>query len=203
MLQETIEELPEILKKHCCELKKASLDETNNVFMTESKLRVVNFDKIPNEYARGKGWRTVPKSNDALYISKDRQWFFVEFKNGDINLADLYRKIYDSIIMLLELGTVPDLNFFRKNCQYILVYNSEKHGRLAQSKSRDEISSYMFRLASEEEKLFGIEKLEQYLFQKTHTYTKKMFEENFVKTMEEQEEMKGPERDFSVVQTKN
>ena len=42
--------------------------------------------------------------------------------------------------------------------------------------------------AEMEEKLFGIEKLEQYIFHETHTYTKKLFETNFLKPMEEQEE---------------
>lgn len=38
-----------------------------------------------------------------------------------------------------------------------------------------------------EEKLFGIEKLEQYIFKETHTYTKALFETNFIKSMEERE----------------
>jgi hypothetical protein len=187
MTREIINELPEILKMHCCGLSKASLDSTNRIAMTESKLEVINFDKIPNEYARGKGWAAIPKSNDALYISTDRQWFFIEFKNGSIDLKDLYRKIYDSIIMLLELEIIPDFGFVRENCHYILVYNSRKYGKLANSKSRDSFGEYIFKRANTEEKLFEIEKLNQYLFKETHTYTKELFEEKFVKIMEKQE----------------
>lgn len=42
--------------------------------------------------------------------------------------------------------------------------------------------------AEMEEKLFGIETLEQYLFHKTHTYTKRLFETSFIKPMKEREE---------------
>ena len=82
MTDEVISKLPEVLRGHICTLKRASGDTTNNEYMCESGLRVINFDKIPDEYARGKGWTGVPKSNDALYIDMNGNWFFIEFKNG-------------------------------------------------------------------------------------------------------------------------
>ena len=48
MIEEVIEKLPEILKKHICTLKKASKDITNGKYMSESDIKVINFDKIPN-----------------------------------------------------------------------------------------------------------------------------------------------------------
>lgn len=187
MTEEIKNSMPDIFKNLYCSLKTASRDETNRTSMTESMLSVIRFDRMPKEYARGKGWRGVPKSNDALYVSMDGRWFFIEFKNGSVELSDVYRKIYDSIIMVLDLGIVSDLDFFRNNGQYILVYNSKKYGKVSQSQSRDAINDYFFRLAQEEERLFGIEKLEQYLFKETHTYSKEKFEKVFVKPMEEQE----------------
>lgn len=91
--------------------------------MSESCIKVVNFDKIPSVYSKGKGWKSVPKSNDVLYISND-QWYFIEFKNGSIDKANLYRKIYDSLIMLIELGIIASLDDSRNKINYILVYNS-------------------------------------------------------------------------------
>ena len=85
MTEEALKQLPENLKRYICTLKKASRDTTNNEPMCESMITVVNFDKIPNEYARGRGWSGVPKSNDALYIDRQGKWFFIEFKNGTIN----------------------------------------------------------------------------------------------------------------------
>lgn len=187
MTEDVIRGLPDLLKRHICTLKKASLDDTNHQEMCKSQLKVVDFDKIPKEYARGKGWRGVPKSNDALYISPEGKWYFIEFKNGSISSGDIYRKLYDSLIMLLELKILPDFEYIRRYIQYILVYNSEKQEKIPPSEGRDETYGYFLNRAKTEKKLFGIEKLEQYLFFETHTYSKADFEYNFVKAMEEAE----------------
>lgn len=47
--------------------------------------------------------------------------------------------------------------------------------------------AFLFRRAEQEEKLFKVEKLEQYLFNETHTYTEKLFQKNFVKPIEDYE----------------
>ena len=53
----------------------------------------------------------MPCSNDALYVQDKNHWFFFEFKNGKIDATQLYRKIYDSIIMLLEMNVIQDIKF--------------------------------------------------------------------------------------------
>ena len=70
MTEEIIKALPDILKKHISTLKKTSLDETNREYMCESNRKVINFDKLPNEFARGKKWKNVPNSNDALTVDQ-------------------------------------------------------------------------------------------------------------------------------------
>ena len=190
MLEEVKNGLPELLKNHICSLKKASLDSTNRKAMCESNLEVVHFDNIPKEYARGKGWKSVPKSNDALYVDVDGKWFFIEFKNGkSIEHKDIYKKIYDSIIILVDLDII-DLTFLRKNGVYILVYNAEKHPEIQESHSRNCFGEYISERAKTEVRLFGIENLEGYLFHETHTYTEKEFEKNFVEPTEKLEESK-------------
>ena len=187
MTEEVVNGLSEILKKHICTINRASLDDSRKEPMTESKLKVINFDKIPNEYSRGRGWAYVPCSNDALYITNEREWFFIEFKNGSIEKSGLYRKIYDSLIMLKELGVVPDFQYVRDNFNYILVYNSEKYPKIQKSESLRENYSYILNLAKTEKRLFEIDKFEGYLFKKTHTYDKEEFDEKFIKQMERQE----------------
>ncbi|MBM6668062.1 hypothetical protein QUW49_04685 [Lacrimispora saccharolytica] len=187
MTEEVMESLPEKLKPHICTLKRASMDTTKNIPMCESGIEVVNFDKIPNEFARGRGWSSVPKSNDALYKDVDGKWFFVEFKNGTIKTHEIYRKLYDSLIMLLEWGIFPSFDFIRNHVNYILVYNGEKTERIQPSVNRDATYEYITQLAKQEEKLFGIEKFEKYLFNETHTYTPDLFEKNFIRPKEEEE----------------
>ncbi len=184
MTEDIISNLPDIFRNHICTLRKASLDDSNKCNMCESTLNVIHFDKIPNEYCRGKGWSSVPKSNDALYICADGTWYFVEFKNGSIDKSSLFRKLYDSIIMLIDLNIIPDFEFSRNTVNYILVYNSNKYPTVQESESRTESFSYILRLAHKEEKLFDVENFEKYLFKETHTYSKEIFESNFVKLME-------------------
>lgn len=187
MIEEVINKLPAELRDYICTLKKSSMDTTNKNPMCESSLKVVNFDKIPNEYARGRGWRGVPKSNDALYIDVKGKWFFIEFKNGAIYKDEVYRKLYDSLIMLIEWGIIPDFAFVRQNINYILVYNEEKYGKVQQAPARNQTYDYFMSLAKQEERLFDIDKFEKYLFNETHTYTKSLFEDNFVRLKEEEE----------------
>ncbi len=187
MTEDTISKLPKLFANHIVTLKRTSKDETNAAFMTESLIRVVHFDKIPQVYAKGKGWRAVPKSNDALYIDGNK-WSFIEFKNGTIKRDDIYRKIYDSLIMLIELGEITGFQFSRENIDYILVYNSEKFPKCQESESREKGFSYILNLAKKEEKLFELDLLEGYLLHEVHTYTKEVFQERFVSVMEKKEE---------------
>lgn len=187
MTNDIINNLPDLFKNHISTLKRISYDDKNSIYMCESDMKVINFDKIPKVYSRGKGWPAVPTSNDALYITTDEKWYFIEFKNGSVDKSNIYRKIYDSLIILIELGILPDFNFVRENAHYILVYNSEKYSRIPKSESRDSNFAYIQRLSKKEEKLFEIGKFEKYLFKETHTYTKELFIQNFVLPMQEQE----------------
>lgn len=154
--------------------------------MSDSALTVIDFDKLPNIYSKGKEMGSVPKSNDALYISDEGIWYFIEFKNGEVCKEDIYRKIYDSLIMLIELNVIPNFNFCRENIQYILVYNSNKYDKVQQSESRKAIFENVNGLAKKESKLFNVKNFDKYLFQDTHTYTKEQFEEKFTRQMEKE-----------------
>ncbi len=187
MREDIISSLDTRLKTQLCTLKKASWDNSNGINMCESEIIAIDFDKIPKQYSRGRGWRGVPKSNDALYVDKKGEWYFIEFKNGDIKKADIYRKLYDSIIMLLDWGVIPDLEYVRKNVNYILVYNSKQDGVIQESSSRDQTFDFVRRLALEEKKLFDVHNFEKYLFKEAHTYSKELFQEKFVLVMENEE----------------
>lgn len=88
----------------------------------------------------------------------------------------------------MKLEILSSYEFIRQNIQYILVYNSAKHGKLAYSDSRNATYNYIMERAQVEEKLFDIDKLQDFLFKETHTYSKEQFEQKFVLPMEKQEE---------------
>lgn len=164
-------------------LKRTSRDDSNNEYMTESTLEVVHFDKVPNKFSKGRGWHGVPKSNDALYIDPP-SWTFIEFKNGGVDKSDIYRKIYDSILMLLELKIVPDMDFVRKNMKYILVCKAGHITSVQESPNQKKFKTYMENRAKSEIVLFDLSKLRDYLLAEVHTYSPEEFEEKFVKQLE-------------------
>lgn len=187
MIEEIIQSLPEVLVNHIGTLKKASRDDAGKEYMSTSHIKAVQYDKIPNEYCKMKEITIKPCSCDALYITKEGKWYFIEFKNGNIQKDNVIRKIYDSIWMLLEMNIIQDFNFPREHICYILVYRSDKYGKAEEAADREKNYDYLFRLAKQEKKLFELYKLENYLVKETHTYTKEQFEENFIKLVEEQE----------------
>lgn len=190
MLEEVKNQLPDWLKdKSLCTLKKASCDDSKKEYMCNSKITVIDFDKIPKFYAKQKGIPSLPTSNDALYIDMDGNWYFIEFKNGSIDKSNIYRKLYDSLIMLLELGVITDLEFVRKQGHYILVYNSENDKVIPNSDGRNEHYRYIQSRSGVENRLFDVDKFEKYLFRSTHTYTKTEFIDKFVNHMEKQEKV--------------
>lgn len=103
--------------------------------------------------------------------------------------SDIYRKLYDSIIMLMELNIIPDFDFLRTRTQYILVYNSDKCPCVPKSEALGSIYGHHLKQADSEIKMFEIWKLEKYLFKEIHTYTKELFDERFIQPMEEMEAM--------------
>ena len=92
-----------ILQGHLSTLQEISIDdhEKDNVqYMTDSQRMVVNFDKVKEEYISNLSLVEVPKSNDALFLSRDNKLIFVEFKNGFMDgkkKFDVRKKIYDRL----------------------------------------------------------------------------------------------------------
>lgn len=189
-------------------LKDTSYDEDNKVYMVDCELEVCSFDDVKEWYVKNRIplAKPNPKSNDALFFDKE-EVFFIEFKNGKINNAvnfELNKKIYDSLLMLFDLGyvdsngrEVDSISYTRENMNYILVYNEEKYlqvGATRQtkegfdrqkvevtaSKHRDLLFSTVKKLANDELIKFGLDQFRNYLFKNVHTYTVKEFEENFI-----------------------
>ena len=52
MTKDIIFSLPDVLKNYISTLKAVSHDKTNEIYMSESDIKVINFDKIPNLYSK-------------------------------------------------------------------------------------------------------------------------------------------------------
>lgn len=187
MQQKTIDSLHPILKNNICSMKTASYDDKNKMFLSQSRIKVIHFDNIPNEYSKRKHLSMTPKSNDALYISGD-DWYFIEFKNGQVKKEDIFRKIYDSLIMLIELKIIPDLDFSRSNICYILVCHTNDQGNAVQSSaSRAKIANGVRCNAHQYKMLYDTHKFKEYLFHEVRTCDPDEFQRYFIDVMERAE----------------
>lgn len=185
MNDKVIGSLHPIFEKWIRTIERCSRDGQHQRGMVDSDIKVVWFDQVSNEYGKCLSIGSV-KSNDALYISEDNDgeqvWCFLEFKNGGITKHDIYRKIYDSLNAIIELGVIKDLSYSRSRIEYVLIYNEEKYSK--KSISKDYIDSHLFKRAGGEERLFDIEKFIGYLFFDAHTYSKHEFEEKLLSQWE-------------------
>ena len=83
----------------------------------------IDFDTIRCKWCPGQEGINVPCSVDALVLTKNGI-FFIEFKSGEsIERANLYRKIYDSVILLHEYDNQDNQDFktMRQSFTYIVV----------------------------------------------------------------------------------
>lgn len=116
---------------------------------------------------------------------------------------EIFRKNYDSLLLLLDHrlefdqvvnNFTGDISFTREHIEYILVYNQEvydKYGRTKQDKlgeqrqqaknqpqasaCRDKLYKTFRALGHQELIKFGLDRFENYLFKKVHTYNKEEF----------------------------
>ena len=91
--------------------------------LTCHSLVAVNFDAVKDDWY-GKRFFHQVRSCDALYKNGDR-YYLIEFKTGSPKNLDLFRKLYDSVIALVE-NKVQDFDGCRTRVQYLVVSRSYK-----------------------------------------------------------------------------
>ena len=184
-------------------LKQTSKDDNNEEYMTESTIRVINFDSIGGDkYSKNNKLNIQLKTNDVLFLHNDKKYTFIEFKNGKLvdktnkidikKLKDIELKILNSLFVLGDIEE-KSLSSLKEITDYILVYNEEKNTPNERN-SISEIGNYFINqgnISSEKTKTereeiicFGLEKFKDYCFKNVHTYSKEEFEERFVKKYE-------------------
>ncbi len=173
-------------------------DSPNPECMTNSEIAVVNFDKVKESYIKDMKLSFTPCSNDALYIDKNGDLYFIEFKNGIMTrpmIFNVYNKIYDSLLIFNDI-VGQNISFCRKHMNFILVYNesknlSEDYNNEGKNLSKDdkiknqdcskaEISKYLYSKAKKKYIRFGLERFEKLYFQEVFTYTQQEFEDSFL-----------------------
>ena len=184
-------------------LKQTSKDDNNEEYMTESTIKVINFDSVGGDkYSKNNRLNIQLKTNDVLFLHNNKKYTFIEFKNGKLldktnkidikKLKDIELKILNSLFILGDIEE-KSLSSLKEITDYVLVYNEEKNTPNERN-SISEIGNYFINqgnISSEKTKTekeeiicFGLEKFKGYCFKNVHTYSKEEFEEKFVKKYE-------------------
>lgn len=192
---ETLDKL-EIFKKNISTFKETSLDDCdgNKIYMTESPKKVINFDTVKDDYVRDMRLSDIPCSSDALHIGNNEKYTFIEFKNGKMNnqkVYDVYYKIYDSLLILIDISD-KNISYFRNHLNFILVYNEGKNKdcrgidkqEVQISPSKIAIGKYFYEEKAKKKFIrFGLDRFEKLYFKEVFTYNEKEFEEKFLNSV--------------------
>jgi len=149
----------------------------------DSDIKIINFDKVKEDYYTNKKLKEAPSSNDGLYIGKDKRMIFIEFKNAKAEVIkeyDLGKKNYNSVCILSDILNIS-IRELRKNTRYILVYSSEKNsiidfGQALLKKS----SPPNNKLESKKKNCFGQKKFLNYLYSNVEALNDKEFKEKYL-----------------------
>lgn len=184
-------------------LKQTSKDDNNEEYMTESTIKVINFDSVGGDkYSKNNRLNIQLKTNDVLFLHNNKKYTFIEFKNGKLldktnkidikKLKDIELKILNSLFVLGDIEE-KSLSSLKEITDYVLVYNEEKNTQNERNSiseignyfiNQGDISSEKTKTEKEEIICFGLEKFKGYCFKNVHTYSKEEFEEKFVKKYE-------------------
>lgn len=171
-------------KQSLKELSKDDSDPSNIKYMTESSVRVVDFDKVKRLYVNA---LAISEDNaysvDGLSLT-DNHLALIEFKNGNVNNRNVKDKIRDSLLMFCDV-TQTNINFTRQHMEFVLVYNEEKNrlpnqytrGVVQPSASRTFITKRLAQMGKQEIILFDLARYKNLYFKDVHTYSQEEFEE--------------------------
>lgn len=178
-----------VLKDNVSTFKETSKDTDSElpIYMTDSEIEVFNFDKVKECYIKGMKLSYTPCSIDALYIGKDGQLYFVEFKNGVMKkdkVFNVYNKIYDSLLIFNDI-LCKNVSFCRENVNFILVYNESKNPNKSNEinhgdSAKATISKYFYAKAHKKYVRFDLERFKTLYFRDVFTYTESEFNDIFL-----------------------
>lgn len=109
-------------------LKEASHDDANSVYMLADEIEVIRIDDVTDDYTSKCRISSVD-SVDALHYCDSEGNALVEFKNGKLDNKDIYeimQKVYNSLLIISDI-TKLTIGDFRKELDFVLVYNKEKN----------------------------------------------------------------------------
>ncbi len=171
---------------------KASKDKKEH--LSNSLRNVINFDKVSECHNKLHRYAERLASNDALYVTEQGDYYFIEFKNGALTVSrnDLHRdiskeenlksKVYCSLAIALDLKLADNFDAFKDKFRYILVYNKNRLGSSSYVEIEDDLQ-----ILSKNNLQLPIVKEFEWIFKEALSYTKEEFESKFIQRIVEPE----------------
>ena len=163
----------------------------NDSYMTNSDLKVVNFDLVKDKYIENLSLPKAAKSSDAFYFNNLGEMYLIEFKSGRMDNKErrsIRLKVLESLLMLTDI-LKTGISYTRHNLSFILVYNETKNpigkvdeeNDLQDSPSKVYIKKYFLEKPKKKFIRFGLSKFEKLYFKDVYTVSEDEFENKFVK----------------------
>ncbi|MEI0478668.1 hypothetical protein [Brachyspira pulli] len=166
-----------------------SYSQSDNEYMTKANNIVINGDILKDIYNTKYNFTNRPKSADAVYKFENGNIYIIEFKNGKINnkedKLDIFKKAYDTFLILLDIGIIKDLDYSRNYTTYILVYNKLKNDE----PNKDNIYKYFAKnaLIYKKYNFKDLYTLQEVLFKESFACTKEDFNKYIISEFEKEE----------------
>lgn len=160
-----------------------SKDTAQGCSMVTSSCPVINFDDVAGQHVKARGYQAKFSSNDALYLEgEDKKPWFIEFKNGRIEFAELRQKVTESLLIAMDIGVLRDLNDAQQRAEYILVYNPDNNQR-----KRNSLLQHAMHPSSRPYLHPKVQRF-TWLFKEVHSYTPDEFRTHFLNVKYQKEE---------------
>lgn len=102
----------------------SSSDSEQNIYMTESDFKVVNFDLFQEAYLKNNCPSAKKPSSVDAFCMLNGKWCLIEFKNRSYKSSEIREKIGSSVSIVTFKGNIEPENF-KNNSIFILVYNKK------------------------------------------------------------------------------
>ena len=149
-----------------------SYDDANDEYLSKDKRTVVDFDDVKTQYTADLGVSNeFAKSVDALFRTNDGYIRLVEFKNGDFVSSEIVKKVYDSLLIYLDITgqTITDL---RENGFFTLVISEDKYGSLS---AQDKRAMALANSGKQDFTMYGLGKMRGYLVKRVSCMSAERF----------------------------
>lgn len=169
-------------------LEETSFDDANKVYMTSLSTKVVNFDKVKDDYRKSRQFPagSKPKSCDALFQSND-ELYFIEFRNSQSGrnvVKPIKEKVFASLLIFSDI-TKNTLSELVQYTNFILVYNEVLNNPRNENPTTTIPASPFINsfikdlsgLAAVHVPRFGFDCLQGFCFKHVFTFTPKELEE--------------------------